>query len=65
VLSILANSVVVGFLVAMLAEVNFVAHFLALVRLYPSGAAALVILLASTAMPALAVALCHLQAERL
>lgn len=47
VLSVLANSVVIGFLAAVLAEVSFVEHFLALFRLYPAGAAALVLLVAA------------------
>jgi len=46
VLSVLANSVVLGFLLAMLAELDFVGHFLALVRLYPAVAAGLVLLVA-------------------
>ncbi len=46
-LSVLANSVVVVFLIAVLTEVNFVGHFLTLLRLYPAVAAALVILVAA------------------
>ncbi|HUK53568.1 MAG TPA: patatin-like phospholipase family protein [Candidatus Binatia bacterium] len=44
VLSVLANSVVIGFMVAVLLELNFAGHFLTLLRLYPAGAAGLVIL---------------------
>jgi len=46
-LSLLANTVVVGFLVAMLLEVDFAGHFLTLLRLYPAGAAGLVVLVAA------------------
>jgi predicted acylesterase/phospholipase RssA len=43
-LSLLGNAVVVIFLVALLDELNFVQHFGALVRLYPTGAAGIVVL---------------------
>lgn len=44
VLSILGNAVVVVFLLAMLRELKFLERFAALVRLYPAGAAGLVVL---------------------
>ena len=45
--SIVGNAIVLVFLLALLDEVNFVQHFEALVRLYPEGAAGIVVLVAA------------------
>ena len=46
-LSVLANSVVLGFFAAVFTELNFAGRFFALVRLYPADAGVLVLLIAA------------------